>query len=411
MLDLARQSARSGRLVIWEEAARDGAQGKTLMTAVQRIALARATGGLFGAHGPHHVIFAAGFPSICGEEFEIVRQLADEVDDCTLASHGRATREDIELGLRALAGAAHARVTFFIPVSPRMSHVLGLGTPAVALRKGLDMLAFALDRAGGVPVDVTLAMVTQADPQFVADAVAQLTHAGAAIVKLCDTVGEFYPRQCRRYFEEVFARLGDDEVVGAHLHNDFGFALTNNLEAVGAGVRVVGSSWLGIGERNGLAPTEQMLFALGHAPETLPERLEIPAEIWRTPPALRGLVPIARTVSAWTGVPLRVTDAIVGTGVNSISTGTPFHAPSVFQPFDPEEVLGVPLEVQLTHLANRQVINAVAAERGVELSAHQAAAAMRWVKTEAYRRGHAVISKSEFFAYLEDELMKRGDHA
>ncbi|MGZ5970710.1 MAG: 2-isopropylmalate synthase, partial [Polyangiales bacterium] len=114
MIDLAKTTALDGGLVIWEECARDGAQGKTLMVGDDRIAVAKQSGRLFGVHGPNHVIFAAGFPSICAEEAEIVHRLAGEVDECTLASHGRATRTDVDLGLRALRGARHARATFFI---------------------------------------------------------------------------------------------------------------------------------------------------------------------------------------------------------------------------------------------------------------------------------------------------------
>src|SRR3712207_4095198 len=117
MQDLVRETARAGKLVIWEEAARDGAQGKTLLSGPQRVALARATGALFGEDGPRHVIFAAGFPSIGRQEVEAMRQLAAEVDNCALASHGRATREDIDLGLEALKGAKYGRVTFFFPLS------------------------------------------------------------------------------------------------------------------------------------------------------------------------------------------------------------------------------------------------------------------------------------------------------
>src|SRR5262249_52808529 len=143
------QTAKAGGCVIWEEVARDGAQAKTLMTAKQRIAIARATGALFGEHGPFHVIFAAGFPSISTEEQEIMRELAGEVDNCTLAHHGRARREDIDLGISVLANAKHARLTFFIPLSDKTASAMGLGTPKQALERALGILAYALDRGGG----------------------------------------------------------------------------------------------------------------------------------------------------------------------------------------------------------------------------------------------------------------------
>ncbi len=404
--DVAKETALGGRVVIWEEAARDGAQGKTLMTAPTRVALARATGALFGAHGPHHVIFAAGFPSIGQDEFEIIRRLAAEVDNCTLASHGRATKHDIDLGLSSLEGAKYRRTTFFIPCSDRMAEAFGLGTREDGLRQGLDMLAYALDRSGGGAIDIALSDASRAEPEFVADAIMSLHEAGAAILKLCDTVGVLYPRQASRFYQTLFARLPKGVAVGVHNHNDLGFALANNLEAVSHGARVVASSWLGLGERTGLVPTEQLLFALGHEPEQHAERLGYSSDFWLKPPDLQGIVPIAKSVSQATNVPLTVTTPIVGPGVNSISTGTPFRSPAVFQPFDPLAVLGVPVEVILTPLANGRVINAVAAEGGFRLTPQQTTAAMLWTKSRAYRHGDAVIPRGEFFEYLRTELAR-----
>jgi 2-isopropylmalate synthase len=400
MQDLARESAQSGKLVIWEEAARDGAQAKTLMSGPQRVALARRQGGMFGAHGPHHLIFAAGFPSICREEFEAIRQLVSEVDNCTLASHGRATEADVNLGLRAMQGARYGRVTLFIPVSERMSWTLMHQPPQATLQQARNIVRYALDRAGGMPVDVAFADASRGEVGFVAETAEALTEEGVSIIKLCDTVGEWYPHQSFRFFTALMARISSKVTLGAHLHNDLGLAFANNLEALKAGVRVVASSWLGLGERNGLVPTEQFIFAVGHEPEQLAERLGYESNLWLTPPDLKQVVPLARQVSQITGTPLKVTDPIVGSGVNTISTGTPFIAPQLFQPFDPQAVLGVSRQVVLTQLASQRVITEVAGRLGFELNPEQTQAAMVWVKTQAYERNKAVISQAEFATFL-----------
>ncbi len=403
-MDLIRDAAKGGRLVIWEEVARDGAQAKTLMTAGQRVAVARATGDLFGEHGPSHVIFAAGFPSISNEEFEIMRQLAEEVDNCALAHHGRARRDDIDLGVRALRGARYARLTFFVPVSDKTAAAMGLKTPMAALERGHEILAHALDKGGGTPVDVALVDIVNADPHFVADAAISLTEAGASIIKLCDTIGGHYPNSSKRFFDTLCERVTKHGVVlGVHQHNDLGLALSNNLEALRSGIRVVASSWLGVGERNGLASTEQMIFALGFDCETLSQKLGHAADFWLRQPDLAGIVPIARLVSECLDIPIRVTDAIVGTGVNSISTGTPFRDATAFRLFDPDKVLGMNAEVKLTHLASRNVIIAVAAERGLILEQPVVEAALQWVKSRAYQQGSAEVSKASFFEYLREQ--------
>jgi hypothetical protein len=63
MVDIITESARGGRIVFWEEVARDGAQATTLITADVRVRLAREHGRIFGADGSRHLVFAAAFPA------------------------------------------------------------------------------------------------------------------------------------------------------------------------------------------------------------------------------------------------------------------------------------------------------------------------------------------------------------
>jgi 2-isopropylmalate synthase len=400
LIDLVRASAQAGYLVLWEEIARDGAQQKTLLSGPQRVAVARATSALFGGAAPNHLIFAAGFPSICREEFEAIRELAAEVDTCHLVTHGRATRKDIDRSLAAIRGARYGRVSFFVPVSERMSAALLHIPPRQALTQACDIAAYAVDRAAGVPIDIALADATRAAPGFVAEAATRLTAAGVRVVKICDTVGDLYPRPAATYFRQVQEQVAADVVLGVHLHNDYGLALANNLEAVTAGLRILAGAWLGLGERNGLAATEQLLLALALDPEQRAAQLGLAGPLWVAPPNLRGVVPLARHLSALTGVPLKGTDPHVGTEVNAISTGTPFTDPDVFQPYDPDAVLGVPRTVTLTQLASTDVIRHVAATLGFVLDRDQAQRALDWVKTTAYRRGTAVLPLTEYSAFL-----------
>ena len=96
-----------------------------------------------------------------------------------------------------------------------------------------------------------------------------------------------------------------------------------------------------------------------------------------------------------------MTDPIVGTGVNTISTGTPFVNPLLFQPYDPESVLGVPQEILLTPLASKRVIDAVAQKLGWKLDAGQLTNSLEWVKSEAFDRGVGVIDRDDFVHFLQ----------
>lgn len=402
MKDVVRETAQAGQMVVWEEIARDGAQAKTLLTGPQRVAVARAHARLFGEHGPQHLIFAAGFPSICQEEVEAMRQVVAEVEECSLVAHVRTSREDINLGLETMQGAAYGRVTFIVPVSDRMAQKLMHQSARVALQRSLDMARYALDRATGMglAVDVSLLDASRAEAGFVAEIASALAEEGIGIIKVCDSFGEFYPLQTYNFLTQIQAQVSSKVVLGVHNHNDLGFAHANNIEAVRAGVRVVATSWLGLAERNGLGATEQLMFALAYQPEKMAERLGIEGKLWLSSPDLKGLAPIARQISLATGVPLKITDPLVGTGINNISTGTAFIAPELFQPFDPETVLGIGPQVILTQLASARVVSAVVEELGFELTQEQIAVSVRWVKNLAYGRGRAVVSKEEFADFL-----------
>ena len=408
MTDRVVAAARHCHPVIWEEVARDGAQADTLMTAEQRVILAREQGRLFGDHGPDHLIFAAGFPSVAHEEFEIVRQLAHQVDECSLATHGRATREDVDLGIRALEGAAFGRVTFFLPISREMAGALLHTSEHEALAQGLEVARYAMDQTSDLPVDIALADASRADPRWVAEAAQAFADEGIGIVKICDSMGFFLPRNSREFFGALFAGIDDHVTIGVHLHNDLGLALASNLEALEQGAYVLASSWRGIGERSGLAATEQLVFVLATQIALEHERRGEPG-LWLTPPNLHHLLPLARLVSDWLGVALESPDPIVGTGVNRWATGTPFLDAEVFRCFDAEELLGIEPRLVLTHLANRRLVVAVAHDLGIELDAGEAHRAMEWVKSRAYGTARAEISRQELAEFLEGKGSRLDD--
>ncbi|MFJ9421811.1 2-isopropylmalate synthase [Streptomyces sp. NPDC101249] len=398
-MDVVRESALAGRVVLWEESARDGAQARTLMTPEFRVRLARETGRVFGADGPRHVVFAAGFPAVCAEEFDAVRRVAVEVEGAvSVAAVCRGTRRDVEQAVASVRGSRDARVMVVVPASDAMARVMTHQDAAGALRDGTGLVKIARDLDGSVAVDVCLADASRADHRRTGDAARAMTDAGAGLVVPADTVGGQLPHACAEMFTAVGAAAGADVVLASHLHNDLGLGLANTLRALACGVRVVSASWLGIAERSGMVATEQVLFLLArhHA-----ELLGADAVPWWTAPDLRRLPGIARAVAEETGVAPTVTTPIVGTGVGTISTGTPFVHPQLFQPYDPAEVLGIEPEVRLTHLASARVVTAVAARLGHRLDREQAGAAMAWAKARAYRTGTAVVDDADFGAYLD----------
>ncbi|MGW2400194.1 2-isopropylmalate synthase [Kitasatospora sp. NPDC001664] len=400
--DLIRESARAGRVVLWEESARDGAQAKTLMSADFRVRLAVEQGRMFGADGPRHVVFAAGFPAVCGEEYEAVRRVAAEAEgSVSVAAVCRGRTADVRQAVASVRGSAHARVMVVVPASEAMARVMTRQSARTALESAAELVKQARDVDASVAVDLCFADAARADHALMAAQAGELTAAGASTVVLADTVGRQLPTEASEMFTAVAAGAGPDVVLATHLHNDLGLGLANTVEALRTGVRVVSASWLGLAERSGLPATEQLLLLLAHDPARAATLLGTDAPAWWTTPDLTALPRLARAVAEHTGHPLTVTMPVVGTGVGTISTGTPFVDPRLFQPYDHERVLGTAPHVVLTHLANARVVQAVATRLGHRLDEERARTAMAWAKARVYRTGRAVVEDEAFAAYLD----------
>jgi len=389
--------ARDGRFILCEEAARDGAQGKTLLLAGERCALFARSAAVLGAMSDAALVAMVGFPGIGKEEVDVIAEV--------IARHRRGyqqvvcrSRADELRGGVDLVRPAHAgRVLFVLPASAAMAGAMLHESPAAALARGRALLAGALDHAAGeVSVDVCLADISAADPGHVADAANALTADGAELIMLADTVGRLQPVGHHRLLAGITAALDPQVVVHCHFHNDLGLALALNLQALGLGHRAFGTSWLGLGERTGLGHTEELLAALATASEDQladlgTSRARLGVDLWDA----HQIAPTAGWLSGQLGLPRRATDPFVGGGVNAISTGTPFVDPAVFQPYDALGRLGIPARVDLTHLASDRVVDAVARAHGLSLSAEDRTAVRLRVKALAYARGVAFVDPRE----------------
>jgi len=402
-MDRIVESLKNNRFVFWEEIARDGAQAKTILNAKQRIEIAKENGNLFGNNGPDHLVFAAGFISIGKEEERVIKTLAEEVDNCYLAVNCRSSKKEITDSLLSVRNAKYARIAYVLPISERLCNLMLHKSPKEVLLEGIDIAKFALDNANGIPIDVQLAASFDADPLFIAEAAALLKEQGIAITHLGDTRGKLYPKEVARYIEKLILNSAKEHLYGVHFHNDLDFALANNMESISRGINLAASSWLGLAERNGLVRTELLCFHLAYEAHKMLDRFGIAGKnLFLTPPDLKMLHKIADMVSKYTGVELKVTDPIVGTGVNSISTGTPFVDTKSFQPFDPEEVLGIEKTIFVTQLASTRLIKEVSKKYGYEFNEPQIFEILEFVKTRAFEINRSVFPENELI-----EIFKR----
>ena len=150
--------------------------------------------------------------------------------------------------------------------------------------------AVARATACGLEVMFVAEDTTRAHPDTLRQLFLAAIDNGARRLCLCDTVGHATPAGVRRVVQ--FAR-SIIEPSGARVkldwqgHQDRGLSLANSLAAVEAGVHRVHGTALGVGERVGMTPLEQLVMALHlrgvreFSPEALRNYLELVAKATR----------------------------------------------------------------------------------------------------------------------------------
>jgi isopropylmalate/homocitrate/citramalate synthase len=132
------------------------------------------------------------------------------------------------------------------------------------MRRTEEAVTYAIRR--GVPVMYVTEDTTRAFPDAIKQLYTAAIRCGARHIVLTDTVGHATPAGARALVkfvvEEVVKPSGEDILISWHGHNDRGLSVINSLAAVQAGADVIHGCALGIGERVGNTPMDQVLVNL-----------------------------------------------------------------------------------------------------------------------------------------------------
>jgi 2-isopropylmalate synthase len=176
-----------------------------------------------------------------------------------------------------------------------------------AVTQGLEVMYVTEDTIRSHPDDLRVLLTTA-------------VHAGATRVCLCDTVGAAVPRgvfSLVRWTQRLLDELGVGDTVGIdwHGHRDRGLDVANTVAALEAGATRVHGTALGVGERVGNTPMEQLLVnlkLLGWRDDDLTKLPEYTAAVSRA-----------------VGVPIPINHPIVGR--DAFRTATGVHAAAVIK--------------------------------------------------------------------------------
>jgi 2-isopropylmalate synthase len=126
-----------------------------------------------------------------------------------------------------------------------------------------DAVTFAVGQ--GLPVMYVTEDTTRADPETIRALYTTAIRCGAKAVCVCDTVGHSTPDGARalvRFVKSIIEEHGGGIRLDWHGHQDRGLGVINSIAAIEGGAGQVHGSALGMGERVGNAPMDQLLVNL-----------------------------------------------------------------------------------------------------------------------------------------------------
>jgi homocitrate synthase NifV len=200
----------------------------------------------------------AGTPAMGETVMDDMRAMARLGLTCRLTAWCRARHEDIQAA--ACCGVDGVHISF--PASARHMRIVNLSAEQVCRRLPV-LVAEARQRFGHVSVGAQDA--TRADPEFLKE-FCRLAHAaGAARVRLADTVGIARPFTVAALIRHL-TRQVTGIALEFHAHNDKGMATANTITAAECGVDAVSVTVNGLGERAGNASLAEVGLALRDLP-------------------------------------------------------------------------------------------------------------------------------------------------
>lgn len=126
-----------------------------------------------------------------------------------------------------------------------------------------DAVTFAVGE--GVPVMYVTEDTTRADPETLRALYTTAIRCGAKAVCVCDTVGHSTPDGARAvvsFVKSIIEEQGGGVRLDWHGHQDRGLGVINSIAAIQGGADQVHGSALGMGERVGNTPMDQLLVNL-----------------------------------------------------------------------------------------------------------------------------------------------------
>jgi 2-isopropylmalate synthase len=208
-----------------------------------------------------------GLPGAGGAHAESVELLAREIAEkklrirpnCAARTHRNDIVPIVEISQRA---GIPIEACTFIGSSP-IRFYAEEWTLDKLLQMTEDAVTFAVKE--GLPVMFVTEDTTRANPETIRALYTTAIRCGARAVCVCDTVGHATPdgaREVVKFVRGIIDEQGESVRLDWHGHQDRGLGVINSIAAIEGGADQIHGSALGMGERVGNTPMDQLLVNL-----------------------------------------------------------------------------------------------------------------------------------------------------
>ncbi|OKY78978.1 MAG: Isopropylmalate/homocitrate/citramalate synthase LeuA family [Candidatus Methanohalarchaeum thermophilum] len=299
-------------------------------------------------------VIEAGSAITSKGEREGIRKIADEGLEAEICSYTRVLKSDVDAAHECGVESIH----LVAPVSELHLKKKLKKNKSEILDSLDEVIPYAKDY--GLNVELGAEDASRADQDFVEKIFNRGASLGADRVCYCDTVGVLNPEKTEQNISKLTENI--DIPLSIHCHDDFGFAVSNSINALLSGAEQVHVTVNGLGERAGNASLEEVVIS----------GKELYDIGFNANPEL--LYETSRLVSRLTGVSVSENKAIVGENAFTHESGIHAHGvlndSATYEPISPDEV-GRERKFTLGKHTGRASVKAILKEMGVEADDEQ----------------------------------------
>jgi len=340
-------------------------------------------------------IFSAevGYPAVSDDEMKACKLIIENKAIPAIYVMARAKKSDIDAAMKCDAQF----LNLFTSTSEyKIRHDLGL-TPEQNIEMYLEHVDYAVDHG------LTVGFGREDDSRAHLDYYIKfmklvMERAGSKFLGsgISDTTGSLTPCAARWLVKEIRKELPTLPLL-MHFHNDFGMATANTLAGIEAGANGVNGTVLGIGERCGNTPIEEVIIALRGL-----YGINIPGIKYEK------LMDLCKLVSKYSGIPIHVSKPVCGMNAFRHESGIHAHGvlvhPLIYEPY-PHAWLGRESEFIYGKFSGTAVVLQDALEKNdIHPTKEQLIQIVLRVKDEQIRRGKEEFEK---FTDTYQETMRR----